>query len=98
MYGNSDDDKREMLKDIASMANHHGGHIVIGIEADDEGMPINVIGIETGNHVERIRNSYLDNIDKRIIGLDIEDIALSNDRVVIVISVPERINAPHMVT
>ena len=32
MYGNSDDDKREMLRDITSMANHHGGYIVVGIE------------------------------------------------------------------
>ena len=98
MYGNSDDDKREMSKDITSMANHRGGYIVIGIEADDEGIPINVVGIETDNHVERIRNSCLDNIDKRIVGLDIEDISLSNSRVVIVIAIPESINAPHMVT
>jgi len=98
MYGNSDDDKREMLKDITSMANHRGGYIVIGIEADDEGIPTNVIGIEADNHVERIRSSCLDNIDKRIVGLDIEDIELSNNRVAIVISIPESINAPHMVT
>jgi hypothetical protein len=98
MYGNSDDDKREMLKDITSMANHRGGYIVIGIEADDEGIPTNVIGIEAGNHVERIRSSCLNNIDKRIVGLDIEDISLSNNKVVIVISIPESINAPHMVT
>ena len=98
MYGNSDDDKREMLKDITSMANHRGGYIVIGIEADDEGIPTKVIGIEPDNYVERIRSSYLNNIDKRIVGLDIEDISLSNSRVVIVISIPESINAPHMVT
>jgi len=98
MYGNSDDDKREMLKDISSMANHRGGYIVIGIEADDQGIPTDIIGIEPDNHVERIRNSCLNNIDKRIVGLDIEDISLSNRRVVIVISIPESINAPHMVT
>jgi len=98
MYGNSDDDKREMLKDIASMANHRGGYIVIGIEADDEGIPIDVIGIEPDNHVERIRSSCLNNIDKRIVGLDVEDISLSNGRVAVVASIPESINAPHMVT
>jgi len=98
IYGNSDEDKREMLKDITSMANHRGGYIVIGIEADDEGLPIDVIGIEPDNHVERIRNSCLNNIDKRIVGLDGEDISLSNNRVVIVISIPESVNAPHMVT
>ena len=98
MYGNSDDDKREMLKDITSMANHRGGYIVIGIEADDEGIPTKVVGIEADNHVERIRSSCLNNIDKRIVGLDVEDISLSNSRVVIVISIPESVNAPHMVT
>ncbi len=98
MYGNSDDDKREMLRDISSMANHHGGYVVVGIEEDEEGIPTRIGGIEASNHVERITNSCLDNIDRRIVGLSVEDISLSNGRVVIVISVPESINAPHMVT
>ncbi len=98
MYGNSDDDKREMLKDITSMANHRGGHILIGIEENDEGIPTNVVGIELGNHVERIRSSCLDNIDKKIVGLDIEDVSLSNGKLIIIISIPESLNAPHMVT
>lgn len=98
MYGDSPDDKREMLKDIASMANHRGGYIVIGVEEDEEGIPTRISGVEAGNHVERITNSCLDNIDRRIVGLGVEDISLSNGRVVIVISIPESINAPHMVT
>ena len=98
MYGNSDDDKREMLKDVTSMANHRGGYIIIGVEADDEGVPTKVIGMEGDNHVERVRSSCLNNIDKRIVGLDIEDISLSDGKVAIVICIPESINAPHMVT
>ena len=98
MYGNSDADKREMLKDIASMANHRGGYLLIGIDEDDEGVPTNVAGIESGNHVERITSSCLDNIDKRIVGLGIKDIQLSNGRVVIAASIPESLNAPHMIT
>ena len=98
MYGNSDEDKREMLRDITSIANHRGGYLVIGVEEDDEGIPTNVVGIGVGNHVNRLRDSCLDNIDKRIVGLDIEDIPLSNNRVVIIVSIPESINAPHMVT
>jgi hypothetical protein len=98
MYGNSDADKREMLKDIASMANHRGGYLLIGIDEDQEGIPINVGGIEPGNHVERITSSCLDNIDKRIVGLEIKDVPLSNGRVVIVVSIPESLNAPHMIT
>jgi hypothetical protein len=98
MYGNSDADSREMLKDIASMANHRGGFLLVGVDEDEEGIPTNVGGIEPGNHVERIRSSCLDNIDKRIVGLEIKDIPLSNGRVVIVISIPESLNAPHMIT
>jgi len=98
MYGSSDADKREMLKDIASMANHRGGYLLIGIDEDNEGIPTNVVGIELGNHVERITSSCLDNLDKRIVGLEIKDVSLNNGKVVIVISIPESINVPHMIT
>ena len=98
MYGNSDADKREMLKDITSMANHRGGYLLIGIDENDEGIPTNVVGIEPGNHVERVTSCCLDNVDKRVLGLGIKDIPLGNGRMVIVISIPESINAPHIVT
>jgi predicted HTH transcriptional regulator len=98
MYGNSDAEKREMLKDITSMANHRGGYLLIGIDENDEGVPTKIVGIEPGKHDERITSCYLDNVDKRILGLAIRDIPLDNGRVVIVISIPESINAPHMVT
>ncbi len=98
MYGHSDEGKREMLKDISSMANHRGGYLIIGIKEDEEGIPTDVAGIEAGNHVERISDSCLDNIDKRIVALDIEDVPLSNGEVVVIVSVPESINAPQMVT
>jgi hypothetical protein len=87
-----------MLKDIVSMANHRGGYLLIGIDEDEEGIPTNVAGIESGSHVERITSSCLDNIDKRIVGFEIKDILLSNGRVVIVVSIPESLNAPHMIT
>lgn len=98
MYGSSDADKREMLKDITSMANHRGGYLLIGIDENDEGIPTNVVGIEPGNHVERVTSCCLDNVDKRVLGLEIKDIPLGNGRMVIVISLPESINAPHIVT
>jgi hypothetical protein len=98
MYGSSDDEKREMLKDISSMANNIGGYILIGIDTNGEGIPTSLVGVEEGNHVERISDCCLDNIDKRIVGLDIEDVALNNGKVVIIISIPESTNAPHMIT
>ena len=98
MYGNTDDDKREMLKDISSMANHRGGYLVIGMEEDAEGIPTCIVGIEQGNHVERISDSCLDNIDRRILGLGVDDIQLTNGRLAVIVSIPQSMNAPHMVT
>ena len=98
MYGNADDDKREMLKDISSIANHRGGYLIIGVEADDEGIPTRLEGIERGSHAERIQGSCLDNADKRILGLDVRDVQLSSGKVSVIVSIPESVNAPHMVT
>jgi hypothetical protein len=98
MYGNSDAANREMLRDITSMANHRGGYLLIGIDENDEGIPTGIVGIEAGSHVERITSCCLDNVDKRIVGLEVRDVPLSNGRVVIIISIPESINAPHIIT
>ena len=98
MYGNSDEDKREMLRDITSMANHRGGYLIIGIEEDEEGIPVKRVGVDPGSHVERIMGSCLDNVDKRIIGLEVEDVPLGDEKVVVMVSIPESMNAPHMIT
>jgi len=98
MYDHSDEDKREMLKDITSMANHRGGYLIIGIEEDEEGIPIKLVGIKSGNHVERITDSCLDNVDKRIISLEVEDVPLGSGGEVIMVAIPESMNAPHMIT
>jgi len=98
MYGHSDDDTREMLRDITSMANHKGGHIIIGVEEDDDGMAKQLPGVNKGEHVQRITSSCLANIERRLAGIGIEDIELSTGRVAIVIRVPQSLNAPHMIT
>lgn len=48
MYGSGDEETREMLRDITSIANAQGGHILIGVKEDDqnEGIPITFDGIE----------------------------------------------------
>jgi Putative DNA-binding domain len=44
IYGRSDDDKREALKDVSSFANSAGGHIVIGMD-EQQGLPTDLAGI-----------------------------------------------------
>jgi len=98
MYGGADEDTREMIRDIVAMANHSGGHIVIGIEEDDDGAAAELVGVDKGGHVERIRSSCLANIDRCLNGLDVEDVELGSGKVAVVIKVPQSLGAPHMVT
>jgi predicted HTH transcriptional regulator len=44
MYGSSDADKREALKDISSFANTVGGHLIIGMDEAD-GLPTALTGL-----------------------------------------------------
>ncbi|MBI2936019.1 MAG: ATP-binding protein, partial [Chloroflexi bacterium] len=97
MYGPADEDKREMLRDIAAMANARGGFILIGIKEDEQGIAVDIPGIERGAHAERITSSCLSNIDPRLTP-EISEIPLSSGKVVLVISVPSSLSAPHMIT
>lgn len=43
-YGNKDDDKKELLKDVSSFANTQGGDILIGVD-EDKGLPTGIPGV-----------------------------------------------------
>jgi len=45
VYGDTDHDKREFLKDVSSFANTAGGHIIIGMDVKG-GLPTNLVGVE----------------------------------------------------
>lgn len=101
MYGSGDEETREKLRDITSMANAHGGHILIGVKEDgqNEGIPITCEGIEDAEAASaRITSSCLSNIDERIPGLQIHPVPLSNGKHIIVIRIPKSPRAPHMIT
>ena len=97
MWGASDGDKWEMLKDIVSLANHRGGEIYVGIR-DKDGVAISVDGVEGEGHVERILSSCRSTIDRPLQGLNVHPVPLGNGRSVIVVRVPYSLNGPHMVT
>ncbi len=48
LYGNSDAEQREALKDISAFANAFGGHLILGIEEQD-GLPTAIPGIANVN-------------------------------------------------
>lgn len=97
-YGGSDENRRELLRDVTSLANAEGGFILLGIEADDEGIATHVAGVERGNYAELIMSSCLANIDRRIQGLASYEIELTSNHQIVVIAVPKSLTAPHMVT
>ena len=99
LYGNSDQDKRELLKDISSFANHRGGHIVFGMREDDR-LPKELIGIEgdSDQSVQRLLSFCRDCIQPRIIGLTPIVVPLSNGRWAIALRIPRSWNKPHRAT
>ena len=98
-YGRSDEDVREMLRDISSMANAFGGDLLIGVDEDEDGVAINLPGIDNiDQEAHRIVSSILSNIDEHIPGLHTQPIPLANDRSVLIVRVPKSHRGPHLIT
>jgi Schlafen, AlbA_2 len=99
LYGRSDADVREFLKDISSFANTSGGHLVIGIE-ENAGVPTRLHPL-TGNpdqELQRLENLARDSIEPRIAGLRMKPIKLSGGGFVVVLRIPKSWNPPHRVS
>jgi Schlafen, AlbA_2 len=101
-YGKTDADKRELLKDVAGLANAVGGVILIGIEEGKANVPIDIPGVEPEPNqkdpMERYERTIRDGIEPRLVGVRIEAIPLRKEkRLVIAIGVPQSLNRPHRV-
>ena len=78
MYGNSDADKKEFLKDLSSFANSAGGHLVIGID-EAQGTASNVAPI-TGDSdaiLQRLEQIARTGIEPRVVGLQMRAVSLT---------------------
>ena len=98
--GGGDKGKRELLADVAAMANAEGGHILFGIE-DEGGVAVGVPGLETDDvdaEVLRIDGSIRTGIDPRLRNVSWGAVSLENGRWVLVLELPPSYVRPHMVT
>lgn len=97
-YGNRDEDKKELLKDVSSFANTQGGDILIGVD-EDKGAPTGIPGVAVSDiDKEKLR---LEEIIRR--GLDpriefaIHHVLTPASASIIIIRVQESLLFPHRV-
>lgn len=104
--GNSDEDKREFLKDVSAFANTSGGDILYGVSEQRDsngkttGLPDQakgLSGINADEQKRRLDSILQDGLDPRIPGIRIEAIDGFTDGFIIIIRVPKSWNSPHMV-
>lgn len=99
LYGDSDSDKKEALKDISSFANSSGGHLVLGIQ-EHHGVPKVLTGVSVSNpdaEVLRLDQLARSGIEPRITAIRIRAIPLTNSKHAIVVRIPKSWNCPHRV-
>ena len=99
VWEHNDKETREMLRDISSMANAFGGYIIVGVRADQDGLPIEIINISNAEmERDRIWSSCISCLESRIPGLKIKTISLPERESLIIIFIPRSTRLPHMVT
>lgn len=70
MYGRSDADAKEFLKDVSSFANTSGGHLIVGVD-ETAGIPTGITALsgDPDHDLQRLENLARDGIEPRISGL-----------------------------
>jgi hypothetical protein len=103
--GGSDDEKREFLKDVSSMANSQGGDIIYGIREDrlnpeEAGKAAELVGI-TGVGEDSTKLWMFDllnsSLEERVLGVEIRAVPLSAGGFALFVRIPRSWNAPHVV-
>ena len=98
LYGNRDEDKKELLKDVSSFANTQAGDILIGVD-EDKGVPTGIPGVSVADvDKEKLRMEEIvrRGLDPRI-EFDIHHVLTPTSTAVVVMRVKESLLFPHRV-
>src|SRR5687768_7608566 len=78
MYGNSDADVKEYLKDVSSLANMAGGHLIIGVHeiggVATEIRPL--LQSDADKEIQRLENLARDGLEPRIVGVQMRAVLI----------------------
>jgi Schlafen, AlbA_2 len=100
-YAPDNNGKREISKDIAALANHLGGLLIIGISEDGHGRANNLSPVRIQKGMElRIREILASCVSPMVQGVQVREVQSSanNELGYYLIAVPRSIDAPHGVT
>jgi hypothetical protein len=100
LYGNSDQDVKEALKDISSFANSSGGYLILGID-ENNGIPntlVGISGVDPDAEVLRLDQLARSGIEPRVFGLRIKAVFLANGNYAFVLRIAKSWNPPHRVS
>lgn len=95
---NGDEDKKEFLADVSSLANTDGGDLIFGISEDKKEIKQD-FGIEMLNadtEIQRLENMIRDGISPRI-DVDLQMVDVGDKKSVLIIRVKPSLNSPHRV-
>lgn len=98
MYRRNAKHTREMLRDVAAMANAEGGVLIIGMKEDGQGTAQQLIPVPDAEaEANRLVQLCLAHISERIPGLQARPVPINGGDVVVV-RVPRSYRRPHMIT
>jgi len=95
----TNDDKKELLRDVSSFANTAGGDIFFGI-SETKGKPVPIDGLAVADAdklTSTLEQMVRDGLEPRLSGHQVGFIRLESGKYVIVIRIPRSYAAPHRV-
>jgi hypothetical protein len=96
--GNGDEDKKEFLADVSSLANTDGGDLIFGVFEDKKEIKAE-FGIEIANtdtEIQRLENIIRDGISPRI-DTNLNVIDVGDKKSILIIRIKPSLNSPHRV-
>lgn len=97
VWGKGEPEKKEMLKDITSMANKYGGYFVIGIREGNSGEAKELVNVDDAEtRRDEILSTIFSSVQPRI-PLKIK-ILTNNGVSVMLINIPNSYRKPHIIT